>query len=141
MPASKLRILCFGDSLTEGYSAWGTRFTPYSTKLGDMLRMAFPDVEVEIVTDGRSGDLVVEDKGNFLYRFRRHCKLSLACLPFLLIRHPKEKNEMFCIEKYYARRIALLTLCVFFSSVIKSRPQESSRLQTVRLGHHPRRNQ
>ncbi|CCC06092.1 hypothetical protein SMACR_00309 [Sordaria macrospora] len=71
MPNSKLRILCFGDSLTEGYSGWGSRFTPYSTKLGEMLRMAFPDVEMEIVTDGLSGDLVT-GRGSFLPRFKSH---------------------------------------------------------------------
>lgn len=73
MPTSKLRILCFGDSLTEGYSGWGSSFTPYSTKLEEMLRMAFPDVDVEIVTDGLSGDLVT-GSGEFLERMQSHCK-------------------------------------------------------------------
>ncbi|KAK3397559.1 SGNH hydrolase-type esterase domain-containing protein [Sordaria brevicollis] len=72
MPApKKLRILCFGDSLTEGYSGWGSRFTPYSAKLGEMLQMAFPDVDVEIVTDGVSGDLVTEE-GTFLERAKSY---------------------------------------------------------------------
>ncbi|KAL0474805.1 SGNH hydrolase-type esterase domain-containing protein [Neurospora intermedia] len=71
MPPSKLRILCFGDSLTEGYSCWGSCFTPYSTKIKEMLRMAFPDVDVEIVTDGVSGDLVTGE-GSFLTRMESH---------------------------------------------------------------------
>ncbi|KAK1780672.1 SGNH hydrolase-type esterase domain-containing protein [Copromyces sp. CBS 386.78] len=71
MPNPKLRILCFGDSLTEGYSGWGSCFTPYSTKLQEMLRMAFPDVEVEIETDGLSGDMVT-DRGSFSARMKLH---------------------------------------------------------------------
>ena len=89
MPNSKLRILCFGDSLTEGYSGWGSRFTPYSTKLGEMLRMAFPDVEVEIVTDGLSGDLVT-GTGSFLPRFKSHCKSAF------LTRYKLHDNCLVC---------------------------------------------
>ena len=71
----KLRILCFGDSLTEGYSGWGSSFTPYSEKLEEMLTMAFPDVDVEIETDGLSGDMVT-GRAAFLARMKLHCKLA-----------------------------------------------------------------
>jgi len=35
--ASKMRILCFGDSLTAGYNAHGKNFFPYCSRLQDIL--------------------------------------------------------------------------------------------------------
>lgn len=66
----KLRILCFGDSLTAGYSSWGAVFHPYSEKLEHMLSMAFPDLKIETVEDGVSGDTV---KFGFLGRMNEQC--------------------------------------------------------------------
>jgi len=66
----KLRILCFGDSLTEGYSSSGLVFHPYHVKLQQMIEMAFPEIDIEIVEDGRSGDLV---KYGFLSRMQDNC--------------------------------------------------------------------
>ncbi|KAK0628401.1 SGNH hydrolase-type esterase domain-containing protein [Bombardia bombarda] len=51
----KLRILCFGDSLTAGYSAMGSVYHPYEKMLVQMLEMAFPDMDVETVEDGKPG--------------------------------------------------------------------------------------
>ncbi|KAK1833858.1 hypothetical protein QBC39DRAFT_41754 [Podospora conica] len=53
-----LNILCFGDSLTAGYTAMGTKFHPYSKKLKEMVAMAFPDLYVQAIADGKSGDTV-----------------------------------------------------------------------------------
>ena len=66
----KLRILCFGDSLTAGYSSLGTIYTPYNTKLEQMLAMAFPDLRIETEEDGESGGTV---KYGFLKRMVAHC--------------------------------------------------------------------
>jgi lysophospholipase L1-like esterase len=55
----KLRILCFGDSLTAGYSGLGTVFHPYNEKLEQMLAMAFPHLDIETVEDGLSGATVL----------------------------------------------------------------------------------
>ena len=75
----KLRILCFGDSLTEGYSRFGLRFTPYSTTLVQRLQEEFgQEQDIEIVTDGVSGQAVT---AGFLRRMKRHCKITL--FPFL----------------------------------------------------------
>lgn len=65
-----LRILCFGDSLTAGYTCMGSRFHPYSKKLEDMVAMAFPDLDVQTVTDGKSGDTV---RHGFKYRIEDNC--------------------------------------------------------------------
>lgn len=34
------KILCFGDSLTEGYYSFGLHFHPYTIKLKQLLRAA-----------------------------------------------------------------------------------------------------
>ncbi|KAL1836458.1 hypothetical protein VTJ49DRAFT_5133 [Mycothermus thermophilus] len=57
-PRRRLRILCFGDSLTAGYSSWGAVYHPYREKLEQMLTMAFPDLDVSTVDDGMPGDTV-----------------------------------------------------------------------------------
>ncbi|KAB5530367.1 SGNH hydrolase-type esterase domain-containing protein [Coniochaeta sp. 2T2.1] len=69
-PTKKIRILCFGDSLTAGYSRMGSVYHPYSEKLVQMVEMAFPEYEVESVEDGVPGDLV-SGRGTFLSRMER----------------------------------------------------------------------
>ena len=68
-PESKsLRILCYGDSLTEGYSCFGMSMTPYSKTLKSILEAVFlagaDKRKVEIVTDGVSGDRVTNASFN-----------------------------------------------------------------------------
>ena len=77
-PTKKIRILCFGDSLTAGYSRMGSVYHPYSEKLVQMVEMAFPEYEVESVEDGVPGDLV-SGRGTFLSRMERQC-MSTALL-------------------------------------------------------------
>jgi lysophospholipase L1-like esterase len=67
----KLRILCFGDSLTAGFSSWGAIYHPYQEKLEHMLCMAFPDLKIETVEDGLSGATV---KSAFQTRMNQQCR-------------------------------------------------------------------
>ncbi|KAK0660848.1 SGNH hydrolase-type esterase domain-containing protein [Cercophora samala] len=67
----KLRILCFGDSLTAGYSYLGSSYHPYHIKMDQMLAMAFPDYEIITVEEGECGDVV---RNGFLPRIQE-------CLP------------------------------------------------------------
>ena len=71
MGSKKLRVLCFGDSLTIGYSSFGAIYHPYSETLEQMVAMALPEVEMDIVVDGRSGDMV---RGGFYERIQKNCK-------------------------------------------------------------------
>ncbi|KAK3392921.1 SGNH hydrolase-type esterase domain-containing protein [Podospora didyma] len=64
-----LRILCFGDSLTSGYSNMGCISHPYAEKMGQMLEMAYPHFDLEMVEDGVPGATV---KFGFLKRIERH---------------------------------------------------------------------
>jgi hypothetical protein len=86
MPDSKsqarpLRILCFGDSLTEGYSRFGFLMTPYSQWFKSELEVKFwarkERRKVEVVTDGESGDLVTT--GSFKHRMSVKCVLRSLC--------------------------------------------------------------
>lgn len=72
----RLRILCFGDSLTAGYASYGAVHHPYEEKLEQMLAMAFPDLRVETVEDGVSGATV---KYQFQTRMNAQCKPLFAC--------------------------------------------------------------
>ncbi|KAK4170493.1 SGNH hydrolase-type esterase domain-containing protein [Cladorrhinum sp. PSN259] len=65
----KLRILCFGDSLTAGHSYFGTIYHPYVDKMAQMVQMAFPDHEIITEVDGKPGDTVCR---GFLERIERH---------------------------------------------------------------------
>ncbi|KAK3694125.1 SGNH hydrolase-type esterase domain-containing protein [Podospora appendiculata] len=69
-PRPKLRILCFGDSLTQGYSSMGAVLRPYATTLVQMLEMAFPELDIETVEDGAPGNTV---KHGFLARMHGNC--------------------------------------------------------------------
>ncbi len=70
MAQGKLRILCFGDSLTSGYTAGGAISHPYEERLVERLAAALPDVSVESNEDGMAGDV----SGFFMSRIIRHCE-------------------------------------------------------------------
>lgn len=66
-----LRILCFGDSLTAGYSSYGYSYYPYAAQIQKELKKAFPAAEAQVVVSGLSGDRVVA--GQFLQRMKGMC--------------------------------------------------------------------
>lgn len=66
-----LRILCFGDSLTAGYSSYGYSHYPYAAQIQKELKKAFPAAEAQVVVSGLSGDRVVA--GQFLRRMKGMC--------------------------------------------------------------------
>ena len=65
-----MRILCFGDSLTAGYSSMGAIYHPYTEMLVQFLEMAFPELNVETVEDGMPGSVV---KYQFVTRMQGNC--------------------------------------------------------------------
>jgi lysophospholipase L1-like esterase len=67
-----LNNLCFGDSLTEGYSEYGTKMTPYgTTTLAYLTDRLGPLPEVHLCVEGKSGDLV---SAGFSRRMERVCR-------------------------------------------------------------------
>jgi lysophospholipase L1-like esterase len=76
-----LTILCFGDSLTAGYSKFGLIMAPYSRVLKTELEVMFwarkDKRKIEVTTDGQSGDLVTV--GSFKQRMSAKCWFVFAC--------------------------------------------------------------
>lgn len=80
-----LRILAFGNSLTEGYTDFGMRFHPYGNALKSKLSALAPDLTISVDINGQSGDCVLDSlRGNFKNRLlnaigsREHGKYDLA---------------------------------------------------------------
>ncbi|KAM0806266.1 SGNH hydrolase-type esterase domain-containing protein [Usnea florida] len=67
MPPS-IRILCFGASITAGWSQLGQRYHPYANALEAHLKTALPTTHFSVQTDGLPGDTVVQ--GQYLKRLR-----------------------------------------------------------------------
>jgi lysophospholipase L1-like esterase len=83
MPPKPLKILCFGDSLTEGYTLHGTSYAPYSNTLEKVLyeKLSGEEWDISVEEQGVSGDLVMFMGG----RMGEICKYT--CLPYFLIRN------------------------------------------------------
>ncbi|KAE9382177.1 SGNH hydrolase [Stipitochalara longipes BDJ] len=81
-----LRILCFGDSLTEGYTQHGSLFSPYSATLLHVLKSNIArstKYNIAVDTDGMSGDLVT---GSFLGRMKdRYDHPLIKHLPYTFV--------------------------------------------------------
>ncbi|KAI4090453.1 MAG: hypothetical protein LQ344_004759 [Seirophora lacunosa] len=63
-----LRILCFGDSLTAGFSGYGYFHYPYATHIRKKLKEELPDTDAVVDVSGLSGDRVIA--GQFLERIK-----------------------------------------------------------------------
>ncbi|KAL9006314.1 MAG: hypothetical protein Q9188_000913 [Gyalolechia gomerana] len=66
-----LRTLCFGDSLTAGYSKYGYFHYPYAKQIREKLEEHLPDTEATLDVAGLSGDQVIA--GQFLPRMKGMC--------------------------------------------------------------------
>lgn len=78
MADQTLRILCFGDSLTAGYSQWGLAHFPYAEHLQRPLEKLFPSKKVIIDISGFSGDRVISPPGQYLPRLKAQCAKNQA---------------------------------------------------------------
>lgn len=65
-PKPTLRILCFGDSLTSGFSSAPNH--PYAHALTTTLTHAFPSLTIDAHVDGQPGDFVSLSNSRFLSR-------------------------------------------------------------------------
>lgn len=59
-----LRLLCFGASITAGWSAGGSHHYPYSSQLSARLADALPATHFSIEVDGLSGDTLINGQYN-----------------------------------------------------------------------------
>ena len=77
-----LSILCFGDSLTQGFHYLGLGQHPYATTLAARLRAALPGRAVTVRADGRPGDVASEEPWRL--RLREACTSTSRRLAFVL---------------------------------------------------------
>ncbi|KAL9598079.1 MAG: hypothetical protein Q9219_004710 [cf. Caloplaca sp. 3 TL-2023] len=70
-PPKSLRILCFGDSLTAGYSGFGYFHYPYAKQVREKLKEHLPDTDAIVDVSGLSGDTVTN--GQYLKRMKGMC--------------------------------------------------------------------
>ncbi|KYK58608.1 hypothetical protein DCS_05625 [Drechmeria coniospora] len=56
MADGPLSILCFGDSLTQGYHSFGMGKNPYGEKLEETLKAAMPGRDIRVYVNGVPGD-------------------------------------------------------------------------------------
>jgi lysophospholipase L1-like esterase len=80
--AGEIRILAFGNSLTEGYTDFGTRYHPYAIALEKKLSSLSPSLKVTVSVEGQSGDRVLRGLGGiFLQRLQSACPLPKSSSP------------------------------------------------------------
>lgn len=70
-----LRILCFGDSITAGFTNHGTSRHPYAGALKSSLQTSFPDLNIITDNHGLSGDQVQFPEGSYLPRITSICEI------------------------------------------------------------------
>jgi lysophospholipase L1-like esterase len=71
-----LHILCFGDSITAGWSHGGAVIHPYADAMLGSLEKALKTYNITADVQGNPGDQVITPPGGFLTRMDILCKLS-----------------------------------------------------------------
>ncbi|EKD19074.1 GDSL-like Lipase/Acylhydrolase [Drepanopeziza brunnea f. sp. 'multigermtubi' MB_m1] len=65
---NSLHVLCFGNSITAGYTQGGRGFHPYAIALQEALEQAWPSWNISTDVQGLPGDQVISPPGAFLPR-------------------------------------------------------------------------
>ena len=81
--ATPIRILCFGASITAGWSQLGLRYYPYANTLETRLKEAFPDKNFSIQIDGLPGDTVIQ--GQYMKRLHSHVSAVTSPWDWIII--------------------------------------------------------
>lgn len=84
MFGKSLHILCFGDSLTVGFSLTGAKPHPYEIAMRSTLQKAFPTFEITTDVQGLSGDQVTSPPGGFLPRMDVLCESAMLCFAVVI---------------------------------------------------------
>jgi len=66
-----LHLLCFGDSLTAGFSRGGALYHPYTIALTSTLENSFPSLKVTTDNRGVRGDQAISPPGSMLPRMQK----------------------------------------------------------------------
>jgi hypothetical protein len=68
-----IRILCFGESLTWGWTKFGEGAHPYANALASALKKRLPTTIISVDVQGAPGDQVVSPPGGFVPRMDILC--------------------------------------------------------------------
>lgn len=103
--AKSIHILCFGASLTAGYTKSGVLYHPYANTLKSTLKAAFPSVVIIIDVQGLSGDQVISPPGGFLPRIDILCESACEVrLRTWARRNPHQYSLRFCHYSWRNKR-------------------------------------
>ena len=81
--APSIRILCFGASITAGWTQLGQRYHPYASTLETHLKTSLPHIHFSIQTDGLPGDTVVQ--GQYPERLHALTRSASTAYDFIVI--------------------------------------------------------
>jgi lysophospholipase L1-like esterase len=81
----ELHILCLGDSLTEGFTRYGTEFHPYGPAMAEALGQSLPNIKSYVVVEGLSGDQMCPPMGRYMPRLQAKRELYHMFHPKTLI--------------------------------------------------------
>ncbi|KAH7176997.1 SGNH hydrolase-type esterase domain-containing protein [Dactylonectria macrodidyma] len=98
MSDNSLNILCFGDSLTQGFHNYGLGESPYSETLEERLNAEFPDREIRIRTSGVPGD--VASSSSFQRRFNQ----EVNAVPYdwvIILGGTNDLGRLLSVEKVF----------------------------------------
>ena len=73
-----LKILCFGNSLTAGFTMMGLASYPYADFIEAYLAPLFPSTKLLIDVSGLPGDRVVGSGSQFLNRMQNRCNKAVS---------------------------------------------------------------
>lgn len=74
----QIRVLCFGASITAGWTAGGRHHYPYATRLSSRLADELPTSHFSIDVDGSPGDTVIH--GQYMDRMKKD--MEIAKVPY-----------------------------------------------------------
>lgn len=77
-PKKDLKILCFGNSLTAGYTMMGLASYPYADFLELYLARLFSSTKLTIDVSGLPGDRVIGSGSQFLRRMQNRCDKAVS---------------------------------------------------------------
>lgn len=98
-PQKNLKILCFGDSLTAGYTMMGYAHHPYSEVLQVVLERFFPSTRITVDISGLSGDQVVGPSSMFVRRMEgKTAKAAAEGAPYDWVIVLGGTNDLGCFE-------------------------------------------
>ena len=80
---AQIRVLCFGASITAGWSASGLHYYPYATRLSARLADELPTSHFSIDVDGSPGDTVIH--GQYINRMNKDMSNTKIAYDWVII--------------------------------------------------------